>query len=191
MSNLPTTALDGANEAATTGSRGVQQRSARRNTTPLLKETDLHGRHRLLIEYMVFGVRHQSLAERVETEPGQPLTPEQAARLLNRNNRWARRLLTQPAVQRLLARETEAFRTGAKARAWRKVDELVHEPGDGKAADRKVQLQAASQIIGEPKAGTTVNVQTNVGVAVKAGVLWKLPDEHRGKLSEIEGEQSE
>lgn len=165
------------NEAATTGSRAVQPHNARRNTTPLLKETDLDGRHRLLVEYMVFGTRHQSLAERAGAEPGEPLTPEQAARLLNRNNRWARRLLTQPAVQRLLARETEAFRNGAKARAIRRIDRLAHEPGDGSAAWAKVNHQAAAYIHGETTGnrGTTVNVQNNIGVSVKAGLVLRLP----------------
>lgn len=174
---METSTLPAASEAATTGSRETPlARSRRRIPTTPLKETEITGRMRLLIEYMVHGSPHRSISEKVNKKPGEPFTPEEAARLLHRQHRWARRLLQQPAMQRLLARETEAFRTGAKARAWRKVDELAHTPGDGSAAWAKVNHQAANTIIGEPKqAGPTINVQTNVGVSVKAGLVLRLP----------------
>jgi hypothetical protein len=182
-------------EVATTGSDEARPIRTYTDRKPRLKETDLKKRERLIVRYMVYGVDHSSLAERIirNKEPiaiGEPLTPEEAATLCLIRRSHVRWLLTQPAFQRLVQRETIAFREGAKARAWRKIDELAHKPGDGSAAWAKVNHQAATTITGEPRqGGTTVNVQTNVGVSVKAGLVIRLPPTQAQIEAHIRGEQ--
>jgi len=199
MTVTETAAIDHASEEATTGSLVAQPhwwRPPLRERTPRLKEADLHQREVLMIDYMVHGVDHVTLAKRIlrNDEPiaiGEALTLLEAARLCRIKPRHARWLSTQPAFQRLLQRETIAFREGAKARAWRKIDALAHEPGDKSAAFAKVNLQAAAQITGETKqGGTSVTIHnTNaMGVSVKAGLVLRLPADAPAIPLEQEGD---
>lgn len=190
MTNLSTSQIASASDVATTGSDRAlpPRRRPRINTKPLIKLEDLAPRHRLLIEYMVHGVHHHTLADRIqrpcnvetfdpdgnstgcitEMRPvaiGEPLTLIEAAILCNMRRRQARRLSMEPAFERLIARETAAKRNGAKARAWHRIETIAHDPGLGKAADRKVQLAASQALIGEtdgtrnPSVNVTINNQ--------------------------------
>jgi hypothetical protein len=202
-----------ASAVATTGSDGAQPRQRLRlaDRPPLVKESDLTAKHRLLVEYMVYGLDKPLLSGRIKREYpivntdgmkvgaemkpipiGEPLTLEEAAELVGMKRRTARILSAQPAWQRLLQRETMNFRHGVKARAWRNIDRIANERIDGTAADRKVALAANETLTGEPRTGgTTVNVQTNVGVSVKAGLVLRLPADAPVIPLEREGEHDQ
>ena len=161
------------------------------NGTVPMRAEELKPKHHLLVEYMVHGLSHPSLCERTrivdhyDSETGEPVTRHPrvgealdlmaAAEVLRIKRRDARRLSKHTVFARLLATETQAFRDGAKARAWRRIDDLVHEPGQGKAADRKVQLAAATTITGEHATATTVNLNIDNRTQIKAGVVIRLP----------------
>lgn len=77
--------------------------------------------------------------------------------------RLARHLHAQPAFQRLIAKQTHHLRNSYKPKAVHRIGSLIDEPGAGKAADHKVNLDAAKTIIGEDKGpGVQVNIQNNV-----------------------------
>lgn len=193
----------------------VQERKPRLrlvDRAPLVRDTDLAPKHRLVVEYMVHGVEHTTLARRVERDfpicdpetgmkignerrpvpLGEPLTLAEAATVIGMKQRTARLLASQPAFQRLLARETEAFRNGAKARAWRNVDAIAHNPGAGKAADRKVQLAASLSVIGEPSGGPSVSVTVNNSTThIAPGIVVRLPAGVRRTPLELEASKAD
>jgi hypothetical protein len=155
---------------------------------------ELTARHRLLIEYQVFGCPHafvQRITRPIQQadtsgnivtvqkpiEPGEPLTLIEAADLLRIRRRNARELATFPMYQRAYAIEVQRLRDGEKARSIHAMIEIRDDKGAGKAADKTVRLKAAQAIMGEGEGnrGTTVNVNTSVGVAVKAGLVLRLP----------------
>lgn len=130
----------------------------------VLKE--LTPRMRLMAEYMVVGC-HLSHAEGKTGKPrGTPLSLEEAADLVGIRRRNARDLVKQAVFVRHLSSELEALKTGHKAEAVRTMVQVMRDPGQGKAADRKVRLEAASMITGEQLAGkaapqANINVQVN------------------------------
>jgi hypothetical protein len=140
---------------------------------------ELDGRGKLLVEYMSSGLPQKlaDVASRIGVTPGQPLTIEQAADILHIRRRNARWISRQAVFQKALAGEVEAIRSGAKIRAVRKLAELVDEPGEGSAADRKVQMQAATAILGEQAKGPGFTVNTSIynGVTLQAGIVVRLP----------------
>jgi len=181
-----------ASEGATTGSAVTSPKAvAKRPKATLGPLTELHPKHRLLIHYMVHGVDKPHLldylyrATPTEDDPDarrplkvrEPLRLEEAADVLFMRHRHARHLFKQPVFQKELAAQLETLRDGAKARAMHRIIELIDTPGEGKAADRKVQLQAAQAVlgdaVGQPPASPTVNV--SVGVSMAAGVVVRLP----------------
>lgn len=152
--------------------------------------TKLAPKHRLLIDYMVNGCPYPfitCMSRKAPTEYDQdatrpleqfePLRLEEAAQALGIRLRHARHLFNQSLFQKTLAKELTALRDGAKAQALHKMIELVHEPGEGKAADRKVQLQAAQAILGEQVGPTPPNVSVTVnnGPVLQAGIVVRLP----------------
>jgi hypothetical protein len=152
---------------------------------------ELHPKHRLIIEYCVNGApphiaklvtrtwKDGDLVEHSrELRPYEPMQLEEAARALFIRIRHARHLFSQPVFQKEYNKALDALRNGAKVGALQKAIELVHDAGEGKAADRKVQLQAAQFILGEPgsdqpKSGVTVNV----GVQLSPGLVIRLPQQ--------------
>lgn len=120
-----------------------------------------------MIQYMVWGCDHASLARRVGHNVGTPLTAEEAGSVLGMRLRASRWLSMQPVFQNELARALSAFRNGQHPAAWAKVAALMNDEGEGKAADRKVQLQAAQTLLGEQAKGVTVNVNTQVNAATQ------------------------
>lgn len=154
-------------------------RSARRKPAGGPKE--LTAKHRLLVQYLTFGVDHPDLLQRLSREertydpetgeikisrvpvkPGQPLSVDEAAELIGLRKRNARELLTLPIVQKALAVAAQQLRTGEHARSLHTMIGLRDDPGMGKAADRKVRLSAAQALIGEGD-GSRSNVTVNVG----------------------------
>lgn len=170
---------DEASVGATTGSAVAQQRerpSGNRlerlgynfKKPAVLKE--LAPKHRLLIDYIVNGCPHESAANLIGRNAGEPLELIEAADLLHIKRRNARQLAKEPVFQRALAAELQSFREGHKAEALREVVRVMRADGQGKAADRKVKLTAASMLLGDAIAQqgqTNVSVQVGVGVAVQ------------------------
>jgi hypothetical protein len=135
-------------------------------------------RHKRLAELMMFGLDGPSL-RLPGVNPGRPLSLEEAARALGVKLRNARQIFRTPGFQALYAELRNEVRTGATARALRKVIELVDWQGEGRAADAKICLEAAKTILGEPEQGVSVNVQVNnqLGVAFRPGYVICLPAE--------------
>lgn len=148
--------------------------------------TELNGRQQLLIEYMVFGVSNPAVARRIGTEPGTPLAIEQAADLCRIRRRNARRLSAHPVFQRAMVKAVADLRTGAHAKAQRRIIELVEEPEGAKAADRKVNLAAAMAVLGQSTGGQS-NVNVTVGVNVTPGLVIRVRDPDQGEIKTIEG----
>lgn len=178
------------------------------NRTNVMRDDQLTARHHLLVEYMVHGLGHPSLCTRTEVvdcydtktgEPqmrhpkvGEPLDLLAAAEVLRIKRRNARALSGQGAFQRLLAKETQAFREGARARATRRMVSLIDEPGQGKAADRKVQLAASLATLGEMGSSSpSVVINNNVNAPLTAGVVIDLrTDDEIARSKVIEHEDA-
>lgn len=167
---------DEASAGATTGSAVAQPPSGNRlerlgynfKKPAVLKE--LAPKHRLLIDYIVNGCPHESAANQIGKNAGEPLDLIEAADLLHIKRRNARQLAKEPIFQRALAAELQSFREGHKAEALREVVRVMRADGENKAADRKVKLTAASMLLGDAIAQqgqTNVNVQVGVGVNVQ------------------------
>ena len=161
-------------EGATTGSAVANRLQHKPSTLTKLSPT-----HRLMVEYLVWGCPHNSLAKRVGHRAGTPLTVDECALVLGMRLRAVRWLSAQPLFQAELARAMRSFRNGQQPASWRKLVELRDDPGQGKAADRKVQLAAALALIGETGEGSKVNVtvnnQVNTAVQLNAGIVIRLP----------------
>ena len=171
----------------------VARSAQHNNRTIAMTPEQITPRHRLLIDYMLHGVGHESLCKRtlitvtIDTPEGpasltrhprigEPLKLLEAAAVLHIRPRHARSLSAQPVFARLLAAETQAFRDGARARATQRMVALIDEPGQGKAADRKVQLQAAAMTLGEMGGGTSISITNTVGVALAPGYILDLEE---------------
>jgi hypothetical protein len=140
----------------------------------VLKE--LTPKHRLLIQYQVWGVEYD-FVRKIGKEPFEPLTLTEAAKILEIRLKNARSLQSDPLYQKEYSRQMKAWRDGRKCDAWRKVDEILRDDGDGSAAVRKVQLAAANMLIGEQaeaRAGTNINI-TNQTLNLSPGIVIRLP----------------
>ena len=138
----------------------------------------LTAKHRLLIQYQIWGVEYD-FVRKIGKEPFEPLTLIEAAKILEIRLKNARQLQIDPLYQKEYARQMRAWRDGRKCEAWRKVDEILRDDGDNSAAVKKVQLHAATMLIGEQaeqRAGTSINIQNN-SLTLNAGVVVRLPSE--------------
>jgi hypothetical protein len=203
--NLPTATALGLNEAATTGSReseAARGKAVAKAPKALMGPlTKLHPKHSLLISYMVNGCPHAYVSQRTRAAPteddpdarrclnqNEPLRLEEAADLIGIRWRHARHLFAQTIFQKALAQELAALRDGAKARAMHKVIEIVENDGDGTAADRKVQLAAASILLGDeagPSKGAGVSVTINNNQTLQAGIVVRLPSSAKATPGEV------
>jgi hypothetical protein len=151
-------------------------RSGRQLLKPVGGPTELTPVMRLLIEYMVHGLPRPNPGWPA-IAPGEPLTVEQAADVLRIRRRNARDLIRQPLVEREMAKAVQALRTGATPRAMRRIVGLVDEKGEGAAADRKVQLEAAKTVLGvEATKGASVSVTVNNQTNVSPGYVIDLSE---------------
>jgi hypothetical protein len=142
----------------------------------VLKE--LTPKHRLLIQYQVWGVEYD-FVRKIGKEPFEPLTLTEAAKILEIRLKNARSLQSDPLYQKEYARQMKAWRDGRKCDAWRKVDEILRDDGDGSAAVRKVQLAAANMLIGEQaeaRAGTNISIN-NTTLNLQPGVVIRIRDD--------------
>ena len=177
-----------ASDGATTGSAIAQrpQRQPRRKLP--LKELNAEGK--LLAEYMVSGCPHDSLAKRVGKLAGEPLTLIEAGEVLGMRRRQARFIAEQPVWHKYHASLLQSFREGHKAEALRTVVQVMRADGEGKAADRKVKLQASAMLLGDAIAQqgqTNVNVNVGVGVAVTPGYVIDLSGDGADKAALRDG----
>jgi len=180
-------------EVATTGSDGATK-PRRQPAVTAAGPPSLTAQHRLLIEYMTAGCYVPGLLVKIRrpavTDPdtgevlkpvrnpeaGVPLTVEEAAELVGLRRRTARLLIASPIGMKAMAAAVSAMRDGAKAAAMRKVIDLVHIEGEGKAADRKVQLEAARDILGlKESGGVTVNVGIQSNTTITPGLVLRDP----------------
>lgn len=169
---------------------------------------ELTPKHKLLIDYVLHGVpeNKRHLLDGVErlspTEddltrtrpllPGEPLKVEEAARVLFIKLRHARHLFSQQVFLKAYHAEVQAIRDGAKADAMRQVVQLMQAQGDGSAAWAKVNLQAASMILGEPgDKQSSVNVTVNNAIQLQPGIVIRLPASAAQSPLEIQGNANE
>jgi hypothetical protein len=150
--------------------------------------TALDAKAQLLISYLISGCPYDYVTQitraaptefdpdaRRPLEPGEPMKLEEAADLLRIRRRHARWIMAQPIVQKELALQLQALRSGMKAHALMTVGEIMTERGENTAADRKVRLAAAQTIIGDEARGTSVNVNVGVNASLTAGIVIRLP----------------
>lgn len=151
---------------------------------------ELNAAARLLIEYQVTGCPHAYVSQITRASPteedpdnrrplnqGEPMRLEEAADLLRIRRRRAREIMAAPIAQKELAIQLQALRDGHKAEALNTVVSVMRDRGEGKAADKKVQVQAASMILGDAVGAPPAkpNVQVNVGVNLSPGVVIRIP----------------
>ena len=153
-------------------------RAQPRHARKPLEKLDKRSEH--LLSLMVSGLdeTERHFAEAAGVPLGQPLALEIAADIVGMRRRHARYIFSQRVFQTELNRAVEEMRSGAKPLAMQRVIDLVSIEGDGKAADRKVQLQAAQSILGDqvgpaPAKAATINIST--GPTLVAGVVVRLP----------------
>lgn len=192
-------------EVPTTG-RDVANRARRVPTVTKDGPPFLTAQHKLLIEYMTSGCYVPGLLAKLkrpavidpdsgevlkpERNPGAgvPLTVEEAAELVGLRRRTARLLIASPIGTKAMAAAVAGLREGAKAAAMRKVIDLVQIEGEGKAADRKVQLEAARDILGLKEAGgVTVNVGIQSNTTITPGLVLRDPRPHSQTIEQTSG----
>jgi hypothetical protein len=124
--------------------------------------------------------------------PGVQLTVEEAAELVGLRRRTARLLIASPIGQKAMAAAVAGLRNGAKAAAMRKVIDLVQIEGEGKAADRKVQLEAARDILGlKESSGVTVNVGIQSNTTITPGLVLRDPRPQTQTIEQASGQTVE
>lgn len=163
---------------------------------------ELDAKGRLLIEYLTIGCRHPHISQytrksptemdpdrRRPLEPGEPLTLEEACDALRIRRRYGRWIASQKVFQHELAKALQQMRDGHRAEALNTVVSVMRNPGEGKAADKKVQIQAAGMILGDAVGPAPAKpVQVNVGVNLQPGIVIRLPA-HLPKTALEGGEQ--
>lgn len=163
--------------ARSDGERLVKPRKVSKSSLDPNGPAQLTAKHALLIEYMVFGSPIPGHHERFGIEPGTPLSLAQACDAVGMKRRTARTLLASPIGSKAMTTALAALRNGAKAQAMHQIIRLVNEQGEGKAADRKVQLEAARDVLGlKDSSAAQVNVQINQTTNVRPGYVIKMPD---------------
>lgn len=143
-----------------------------------LRELDL--RSQLMLEYMLVGTRHKSIADRIGVEPNEPMSQQQASDAVGLRRRNGRFIFSQPVFQKALAKGIEELRSGHRVKATLTQIELMNDRGDGSAAAGTLRLKASQALLGDGEGkggGVNVNVQVNNGVTLTAGVVVRLPSD--------------
>lgn len=138
--------------------------------------TKLAPEHKLMIEYMVYGISSPVRARQLNVGADIPLDFKTAADASRVRRRAARRLINDELFRAALAKEIRGYREGLAGEATRTIAAVMTDAGDGTAADRKVQLQAATTLLGENRTGgPTVNVNIDNRQTLQAGIVVRLP----------------
>lgn len=140
-----------------------------------LRELDL--RSQLMLEYMLCGTRHKSLADRIGVEVNEPMSQQQASDAVGFRRRNGRFVFSQPIFQKALAKGIAELRSGHHVKAVLTQVELMNDRGDGSAAAGTLRLKASQSLLGDEgkSGGVNVNVQVNNGIQLSAGVVVRLP----------------
>jgi hypothetical protein len=153
-------------------------------------------RMKLLADYMVFGCPYDFVRRitrpvaqvdgktgeittvQKPVEPGEPLSLIEAADLLRIRRRNARELVGFPIFKHEYASQLQRLRDGEKAASVHTLVEVRDDKGLGKAADRKVRMQAALAVLGEGEGnrGPTLTIQNNIGISQRAGLVLRIPE---------------
>ncbi len=182
----------GVSEAATAGSGETQPHkplvmSRRGNLTrkPIGSKDSPASLSKLenrLIDLMAYGIE-RPLPHWPDIPAGVPLTAQQAGDMLRLRRSRVRQLQKEPGFQKAMAQVVNDIRSGAKARAMNRIVSLIDDAGDGKAADRKVMLEASRDILGIKEAGFSVNVNVNQAVAISPGLVIRDPREQTSQTT--------
>jgi hypothetical protein len=108
----------------------------------------------------------------------EPLTLEQAARVIGLKMKNARFLFASQPFLKAYSANLMAIRNGHKARAVAVLAEVMNTAGDGLASDRAVRIKAASQLLNDSdgRSESQVNLQiNNGGPALAPGIVIRLP----------------
>jgi hypothetical protein len=127
-----------------------------------------------LADLMTFGT-DCARAKRLGLPLNEALTLEQAADVLDVRRRNCRQVFRLPAFRALLTARIGELRDAGKARAVARMVSLIDERGENTAADRSVMLKASQAVLGDESKAPVVNVGVQLGVAVKAGYVIRLP----------------
>ena len=144
----------------------------------------LSPRHALLAHYMVNGCPHDGVTKLVDQhgvplQMDKPLSLVQAADVLRIKRRAARHISGSNQFQHLMRKLLAELRNGEAAASIHTIIDVRDDPGENKAADRKVRMQAAQSLLGESQSGTQVNVQINNGNATAPGYIIQRRPEPR------------
>lgn len=145
--------------------------------------TELQSRHRLMIEYLVWGISSPVVARIVGVATDVSLDFYTAADAARVRRREARRLVNDALFRTALADEIRNYRKSRAIRAIRTIEDVMEDVADNTAADRKVRLQAATAMLGEDAKGPLVNVNVGgptIGTAVVPGYILDLRPEPSG-----------
>lgn len=153
-----------------------------------LRELDL--RSQLMLEYMLVGTRHKSVADRIGVEVNEPMSQQQASDAVGLRRRNGRFIFSQAIFQKALAKGIEELRSGSRVKATLTQIEVMNDRGDGSAAFATARLKAAGALLGDSdgKGGGNVNVQVNAAIQLQPGIVIRLPASADKPPLEIEGE---
>ncbi len=163
----------------------------------------LTARQQLLVDYMINGCGHRSICDRIwidrpiateagtatvrrRPQPHEPLGLLEAADLLRIKRRNARELMTLPIFKAAYNLALQRFQESEKAASLHTLVTVRDDPGLGKAADRKVRLQAAMVLADmNHGGGQTVNVNVT-STQLTAGIVIDMreDDEPDGRVIE-------
>jgi hypothetical protein len=131
-----------------------------------------------LVELMTLGLIQEEGVDYPDIPICEPLTLEQAARVVGLKMKNARFIFASQPFLKAYSSNLMAIRNGHKARAVAVLAEVMNTAGDGLASDRAVRIKAASQLLndGDGRSGSQVNLQiNNGGPALAPGIVIRLP----------------
>lgn len=173
---------------ATAGNRLARLDAKYRAPERLAKLTP---QHILMAQYMVYGISSPCRARQLRVGVDVPLDFTTAADAARVRRRAARRAITDPLFRAELARQLKGFREQLAPEATQIIAAIARDAGEGTAADRKVQLSAATILSGDSgnSSGGANNVQINLNSGaqpLRAGIVIRMPNGTKLTPSEVQ-----
>jgi hypothetical protein len=144
--------------------------------------------HLLMARYQVWGISSPARARQLRVGVDIPLNFKDAAIAARIRVHRARTLINDPLYRAELARQLRGFRESQAPEAVRTIAAVMSDPGAGLAADRTVQLKAATTLLGENASGgsgSQVNINIDNSVrSLTAGIVVRLPNTAKSTPSE-------
>jgi hypothetical protein len=153
--------------------------------------------HILMARYMVWGISSPTRCRQLKVGLDIPLSFKDAAIAARVRVHRARTLINDQLFRSELARQLRGFRESQAPDAVRVISAVMNDPGQGLAADRTVQLKAASILSGDSGGGSGnggTNVQINLGgdgQRLTAGIVIRMPQSAKRTPGEPEPETLE